>query len=64
MDFSYPDEDILGVIEPTHVEIPDTTEREKIEYALPDRYLRVEIVKVSEDETDHRGITITLMENL
>ena len=37
---------------------------EKIEYALPDRYLRVEIVKVSEDETDHRGITITLMENL
>lgn len=34
MDFSYPDEDILGVIEPTHVEIPDTTEREKIEYAL------------------------------
>ena len=37
---------------------------EKIEYALPERHLRVEIVKDSTDDTDHRKITITLMENL
>lgn len=37
---------------------------EKIEYALPERYLRVEIVKDSPDDTDHRKITMTLMENL
>lgn len=34
MEFSYPDEDIAGVIEPTHVDIPKDSEREKIEYAL------------------------------
>ena len=34
MDFSYPDEDIVQVIEPAAVEIPDTAEREKVEYAL------------------------------
>ena len=34
LDFSYPDEDIIKVIEPTKVDIPDSTEREKVEYAL------------------------------
>ncbi len=34
MDFSYPDEDIVKVIEPTEVEIPVSSEREKVEYAL------------------------------
>jgi len=34
MHFSYPDEDILQVIEPAKVDIPDTTEDEKITYAI------------------------------
>ena len=34
MDFSYPDEDIVKVIEPTRVDIPESTEREKVEYAI------------------------------
>ncbi len=34
VDFSFPDEDIMGVIEPAHVEIPDIPEKEKIEYAI------------------------------
>ena len=34
MDFSYPDEDIVGVIEPAKVDIPDMPESEKIEYAI------------------------------
>ena len=34
MDFSFPDEDIIKVIEPAHVEIPEGTEEEKIAEAI------------------------------
>ncbi len=36
---------------------------EHIEYALPDRYLKVEIRKDSPEQTDHRSIRITLVES-
>lgn len=36
---------------------------EHIEYALPDRYVRVEILKDLPEQTDHRALCITLMEN-
>ena len=34
MDFSFPDEDILKVIEPAHIEVPEGTEIEKITEAI------------------------------
>lgn len=34
MDFSFPDEDIIKVIEPAHVEVPEGTEEEKIAEAI------------------------------
>ncbi len=34
MDFSFPDEDIIKVIEPAHVEVPEGTEAEKIAAAI------------------------------
>ena len=34
MDFSFPDEDIIKVIEPAHVAIPEGTEEEKIAEAI------------------------------
>ena len=34
MDFSFPDEDIIKVIEPAHVTIPEGTEEEKIAEAI------------------------------
>lgn len=36
---------------------------EHIEYALPDRYVRVEITKDLPEQTEHRAMRITLMEN-
>lgn len=36
---------------------------EHIEYALPDRYVRVEILKDSAEHTDHRALRITLVEH-
>jgi nickel-dependent lactate racemase len=33
-EFSFPDDQILGVIEPNKVEIPEGTEEEKVEYAI------------------------------
>ena len=34
MDFSFPDEDIIKVIEPAHIEVPEGTEEEKIRAAI------------------------------
>ena len=34
MDFSYPDEDIIRVIEPAHVPVPEGTDEEKVLAAL------------------------------
>ena len=34
MDFSFPDEDILKVIEPAHIEVPEATEIERIAEAI------------------------------
>ena len=36
---------------------------EHIEYALPDRYVRVEILKDSAEHPDHRVLRITLVKN-
>ena len=36
---------------------------EHIEYALPDRYVRVEILKDLPEQTEHRALHITLVEN-